>query len=64
VSFVGKKYDAYQKAVQAEGMAKNRWSDVQGGSTAAAMEEARVNAIQTEKAAQDAWDTFIQDPEG
>lgn len=64
MSFVGKKYEAYQKAAQAEGIAKNRYSDVQGGSTKAAMTEATNNAIQAERAANDAWQQFIEDPEG
>lgn len=64
VDFMGKKYDAYVKAVQAEGIAKSRYSDVQGGSTKEAMMEAANNAIQAERASNEAWQQFIQDPEG
>ncbi len=64
VNFMGKKYDAYVKAAQAEGIAKNRYSDVQGGSTKDAMTEATNNAIQAERASNDAWQQFIEDPEG
>lgn len=61
---MGRKYEAYQKAVQAEGMAKNRYSDVQGGSTQKAYEQAENDARQAERAANDAFQTFIEDPEG
>jgi hypothetical protein len=61
---MGKKHEAYQKAAQAEGIAKNRWSDVQGGSTRDAYNEARVNAIQAEHNSNLAWQEFIEDPEG
>lgn len=64
MSFVGKKYEAYQKATQAEGMAKNRLSDTEGGSTKGQIQAARTNAIQAEAAANDAWQQFIEDPEG
>jgi hypothetical protein len=61
---MGKKADAYNKAVQAEGIAKNRWSDVQGGSTKEAYNEALNNAIQAERNSNDTWNAFIEDPEG
>lgn len=61
---MGKKHEAYQKAAQAEGIAKNRWSDVQGGATEDAYNEARVNAVQAERNSNDTWQTFIEDPEG
>lgn len=61
---MGDKRDAYNKAAQAEGIAKNRWSDVQGGSTQEAYEEAKNNAIQAERNSNLAWNEFIQDPEG
>lgn len=61
---MGKKYDAYEKAEQAKGMAQSRMSDVQGGSTASAMSEAKANLEQATRAADDAWSQFLQDPEG
>lgn len=61
---MGKKYDAYQVAAQAEGMAKNRLSDAEGGSTKAGMAEAKTNAKQAEANSNMLWDEFIQDPEG
>jgi hypothetical protein len=61
---MGKKYEAYQKAVVAEGMAKNRLSDTEGGSAKGVIQEARANAQQAERNANDTWDQFIQDPEG
>jgi hypothetical protein len=60
---VGKKWDAYQKAAQAEKMAKSRLSDVQGGSTEQAYGEAIVNAQQAERIANEAWDEFANDQE-
>jgi hypothetical protein len=64
VSFVGKKYDAYQQAVQAENQAKARLSDVQGGSTEKAMTEAVNNARSAEAISNVLFNEFIQDPEG
>ena len=61
---MGKKHEAYNKAAQAEGIAKNRWSDVQGGSTSDAYNEARNNAVQAERNSNLAWQEFIEDPEG
>ena len=63
-SRMGRKYDAYQAAAQAEGIAKNRYSDVQGGSTKEAMTEATNNAIQAERNSNLEWQEFIEDPEG
>lgn len=61
---MGKKYEAYQKAVQAEGMARNRHSDVQGGSTRGAIQEAETNLNQTVDNSNTLWNEFIADPEG
>jgi len=61
---MGKKHEAYQKAAQAEGIAKNNWSDVQGGSTKDAYNEALNNAKQAEANSNLAWSEFIEDPEG
>lgn len=61
---MGKKYEAYQRAEQAEGLAKMRLTDTEGGSTRQAMNEAKTNAEQARLAADDAWQSFIADPEG
>ncbi|HEY6020346.1 MAG TPA: hypothetical protein VIY48_10695 [Candidatus Paceibacterota bacterium] len=61
---MGNKYEAYQKAVVAEGMAKSRLSDTEGGSTKGAIQEAKTNAIQAERNSNDTWNQFINDPEG
>lgn len=61
---MGKKYDAYEKAVQAENQAKSRLSDVQGGSTASAMTEAVNNARSAEAISNVLWNEYISDPEG
>ena len=61
---MGKKYEAYQKAVQAEGMAKNRHSDAQGGSSKGMIQEAETNLYQAMNNTNDTWNQFIEDPEG
>jgi len=61
---MGKKYEAYQKAVQAEGMAKNRHSDAQGGSSKGTIQEAETNLHQALNNSNDTWNQFIDDPEG
>lgn len=61
---MGKKYDDYAKAVQAENQAKARLSVVQGGSTEKAMTEAVNNAKQAEANSNLLFNEFIQDPEG
>jgi succinyl-CoA synthetase beta subunit len=61
---MGKKYDAYSKAVQAENQAKARLSDVQGGATERAMTEAVNNAKSAEAVSNVLFNEFIQDPEG
>lgn len=61
---MGKKYDAYEKAVRAENMAKARLSDVQGGGTERAMTEAVNNAKSAEAVSNVLFNEFLQDPEG
>lgn len=61
---MGKKYDAYQKAAQAEGMAKNRLSDAEGGSTKSGMTQAKNDAKSAEVISNVLWNEFIADPEG
>lgn len=61
---MGKKYEAYQKAEQAAGMAKSRASDVQGGSTKDAYSNAQTNAKHTQNVANEAWKRLLEDPEG
>lgn len=64
MSFVGRKYDDYKKAVNAEDLAKARLADVQGGATQKAMIEATTNAHQAEINSNALFNEFIQDPEG
>lgn len=61
---MGKKYDAYEKAVQAENQAKARLSDVQGGGTQNAMIEATNNAKSAEAISNVLFNEFLQDPQG
>jgi len=61
---MGKKYDAYAKAAKAEIMAKNRLSDTEGGSTGAAIQQARTDAQQAEANANFLYKEMLQDPEG
>lgn len=61
---MGKKYEAYQKAAQAEGMAKHRLSDAEGGSTKGVIQQAKTDAVQAERNSNDTWNQFIADPEG
>lgn len=61
---MGKKYEAYQKAVVAEGMSKNRLSDAEGGSAKGVIQEAKANAQQAERNSNDTWNQFTADPEG
>lgn len=61
---MGKNYEEYAKAVQEAGVAKNRWSDVQGGSTRDAYDQARTDLINKETAEQAAWDKLVEDPTG
>ncbi|AWN05131.1 hypothetical protein SEA_VORVOLAKOS_50 [Streptomyces phage Vorvolakos] len=61
---MGKNYDAYQKAVEAENAAKARWSDVQGGSTKETYNEALTNAQQAEAISNEAWQRLMDDPTG
>lgn len=61
---MGKKYDDYAKAVQAENLAKARLADVQGGATQKAMTEAVNNAKSAEAVSNVLFNEFLQDPEG
>jgi len=61
---MGKKYEAYEKAVKANGAATVREVDTRGGSTQQARQEALVNRVQTQKIQDEAWDRFIDDPTG
>ena len=61
---MGKNYDAYAKAVQAQNETANRMVTVSGGSTEAAYSEALANAQQADAAVQDTWTTLMNDPEG
>lgn len=61
---MGKKYEAYTKAVQAENMAKADREVAGGGSTKDRMIEATRNVEQAARNTNDTWTDFIADPEG
>lgn len=61
---MGKKYEAYQQAQQALGMARYRASDAEGGSTKAGYEQAHTDLEQAVRNENDTWEQFIEDPEG
>lgn len=61
---VGRKYDAWQDSREASRQAEGRLSDVRGGSTQQAYEEAEVNREQASRVERDAYNQFIADPEG
>lgn len=61
---MGKKYDAYAKAAQAENQAKARLGSVQGGSTEKTLKEAVNNAKSAEAISNVLYSEWIQDPEG
>lgn len=54
---MGKKYDAYEKAVTAEGAAKSRYEQEP-------TEQNRIDAEQAEKNANFLFDKMLMDPEG
>ena len=54
---MGKKYDAYEMAVQAENQAKERYAKCIN-------EENKNNAIQAERNANMVFGEFLEDPEG
>lgn len=61
---MGKKYDAYVKAVQAENAAKLRSEQVNGGATQKAIQEAEINKYQAELIRKEAWQNVLEDPNG
>lgn len=61
---MGKKYEAYEKAVKANAAAQSRELDTRGGSTREARVESLTNAVQAQKIENEAWDNFLADPEG
>jgi len=54
---MGKKYDAYEKAVQAENASKARW-------ILEPTDQNRRDAEQAERAANDTFQQMLEDPEG
>jgi hypothetical protein len=64
VNFVGKKYDDYQKAAVAEGMAKERLSNAEGGSAQGVIQQSKNDAQSAEVISTVLWDEFLEDPEG
>lgn len=61
---MGKNYDAYVKAVNAENATNLRVAEVQGGATEQAMNEALTNQVQAQANVEDAWQSLLKDPEG
>lgn len=61
---MGKKYDAYEKAAQAEGVAKSRLSAAEGGSTKDGMKQAQNDAQSAEVISNVLWQEFLDDPQG
>jgi len=61
---MGKKYDDYQKAVVAEGMAKERLSNAEGGSAQGVIQQSKNDAQSAEVNSNVLWNEFIADPEG
>lgn len=61
---MGKKYEAYKKAVKANNVAKLKVAEAQGGSTLSHLEEAYTNAEQARMIEEDAWGQVQMDPEG
>lgn len=61
---MGKNYDAYSKALQAQDAARDRLAATNGGATQQAATEARTNAQQADRIVNDAWNNLMEDPEG
>lgn len=61
---MGKKYEAYQQAQQALGMARHRASDAEGGSDKVEYRQSHADLEQAVRAESDAWEQFQDDPEG
>lgn len=61
---MGKNYDAYARAVQANNQAKMQIQVVNGGSTEQAMNEALTNQEQNQRIEDEAWDRLMDDPTG
>lgn len=61
---MGKNYDAYSKALQAQNAARDRLAATNGGATQQAATEARTNAQQADRIVNDAWNSLMEDPEG
>lgn len=61
---MGKKYDAYTKALEAQDAARDRLAATNGGATQQAATEARTNAQQADRIVADAWAQLLDDPEG
>ncbi len=61
---MGRKYDKYVKAVEAENQAKADLAAAQGGSTQAGMDAAYNNLYDRNIDTQEAWDKVMEDPTG
>jgi hypothetical protein len=61
---MGRKYDKYVRAVEAENQAKADLAAAQGGSTQARMDAAWNNLYDRNIDTQEAWDKVMEDPTG
>lgn len=61
---MGKKYDAYVKAVKANNEAKSALAQASGGSTKERLQEAQTNAQQAQMIESEAWSRVQEDPQG
>ena len=60
---MGKNYEAYQKALEAQDAARDRMAAANGGSTQQAFTEARTNAVQADAIVREAWDNLMENPD-
>lgn len=61
---MGKKFETHLLAKIAQKAATKRASDVDGGSTKEAYQEAKTNLDQANMIEQKAWEEFLEDPNG
>ena len=61
---MGKKYDAYEKAAQAESQSLGRLMDAEVGGDGAAVQQAAADLRNANGIASATWDEFMEDPNG